>query len=97
MSKDKVSQLKALVRTEPTLRATFESLEPEYQEANRHALSLGVRRDELVRDLGDIEEAKAELVKLAEQKPDAKPTPEKVEKQPATEKPPTRSIFKNKK
>jgi peptidoglycan hydrolase CwlO-like protein len=56
-------QLKELIRTEPTIAATFASVDDNYQRVVANAEALGKRRDELRSQLDAIEAAKAELAK----------------------------------
>lgn len=54
-------ELKALIRTEPTKRATLAAVEPECLAAESHAAALRGKCDSLLADLAEIEIAKQEL------------------------------------
>lgn len=57
-------ELKALIRTEPTKRATLAEVEPECLAAELHAATLRAKCDSLHGDLEDIEAAKRELAAI---------------------------------
>ena len=52
---------KELIRTEPTIRATFEEIDAEFAVAEQHYLALRERRNELADKLAEIAEARASL------------------------------------
>ena len=65
MTPEEREELRALVREEPTVSATFETLDVEFSAAVAHAESLGKRRAELLSKLGQINSAKQELADAA--------------------------------
>lgn len=58
-------QLKALIRTEPTLAATFAEVDAEYEAVAENFHALGARRSELRRHLDEIAQAKEQLKALS--------------------------------
>ena len=60
-------ELKALIRTEPTKRDTFATVEPECLAAEAHAASLRAKCDSLRLDLEEIEQAKQKLAAMPAQ------------------------------
>jgi hypothetical protein len=58
-------ELRALIRTEPTKRATLAEVEPECVAAESHAASLRAKCDSLAADLEEIEDAKVKLASMS--------------------------------
>lgn len=97
MDPEKIEQLKELIREEPTVAATFATVDAEHTEAAAHTKTLADARRPLQQKLEKIEEAKAELAKLslasasvdsnleAEQEPQEKDGPKAEAKTPAKE------------
>lgn len=68
-------ELKALVRTEPSLASTFATIDAEFCSAMTHACALFKRRAELSEQLAAIEAAKKELASMPAE-PEAEPAAE---------------------
>lgn len=58
-------ELKELIRTEPTLAATFAQVDAEYEQVAEHFHALGSRRRELRQQLDKIDQVKLALAQLA--------------------------------
>lgn len=61
MTSEEREELKALIRTEPTLRATFASVDADFKKASTYVASLTKSRDEVLHQLELIEQARAAL------------------------------------
>lgn len=62
-------ELKAIVRTAPTVEATYAEVDAEYQQTASHLAALSQRREELSGKLTKIATAKAELESTGEPTP----------------------------
>ena len=72
----KLEELKELIRTEPTIAATFADIEAEHTAASEHTKTLANKRKEARLKLDAIAAAKEEVKKLVAAAPVAKKEPE---------------------
>lgn len=77
-----IDELKELIRTEPTIRDTFEAVEAEHTAAAEHTRSLADKRAELLRQLKAIDAAKTQLVKEVESVKDENQNAERESRRP---------------